>query len=73
MPGDKSKIIINGVVNKKSLRSSALHHCNQTSSLTKNQHKTITITICKTEYRENKSRFFCYDGYKTNSKAKLET
>ena len=37
------------------------------------QHKTITITICKTECRENNSRFCRYAGNKTNSGAKLET
>ena len=39
----------------------------------KNQHKTIIITICKTKYRESKSRFCCYAGNKTNSAAKLGT
>ena len=52
---------------------STLQHCNKIPSLRKNQHKTITATICKTEYRENNSCFCRYAGNKTNSAAKLET
>ena len=48
-----------------------LHHCNKIPSLRKSQHKTITITICIAEYRENNSRFCRYAGNKTNSAAKL--
>ena len=50
-----------------------LHHCNKIPSLRKNRPKTIAITICETEYRENNSRFCRYAGNKTNSAAKLET
>ena len=42
-------------------------------SLRKNQHKKLTITICKTEYKENNSRFRRYAGNKANSAAKLGT
>ena len=49
-----------------------LHHCNKIPSLKKNQHKTITRIICKTEYREN-SRFCRSAGNKTNSAGKLGT
>ena len=37
----------------KSLGTTALQHCNKIPSLRKNQHKIITLTICKTEFREN--------------------
>ena len=48
-----------------------LHHCNKILSLRKNQHKTIIITICKTEYRENNSHFCRCAGNKTNSAVKF--
>ena len=44
-----------------------------TPKFKKNRHKTITIIICKTEYRENNSRFGRYAGNKTNCAAKLGT
>ena len=50
-----------------------LHHCNKIPSLRKYQHENITITVCKTEYRENNSRFCRYAGNKTNSAYKLQT
>ena len=39
----------------------------------KNQHKYITRTICKTEYKDNNSSFCRYDENKTNSATKLGT
>ena len=30
-----------------------LEHCNKIPSLRKKQHKTITLTICETEFRDN--------------------
>ena len=43
-----------------------LRHGNKIPSLRKNQHKAITITICKTGYNS----YFCrYAGNKTNSAA----
>ena len=48
-------------------------HFNKISSLRKNQHKTITITISKTGHRENNSRLCPYAGNQTNSAAKLVT
>ena len=50
-----------------------LQHCNKIPSLRKSQHKTITISICKAQYRESKSCFCRYAGNKTNSAAKLGT
>ena len=50
----------------------ALWHCNK-SQVQKNQHNTITTTICKTEHRENKSRFCHYDGNKMNIATKLRS
>ena len=50
-----------------------LHDCNKIPSVRKNPLKKLIITIYKTEYKENNSRFCRYAGNKINSAAELGT